>query len=323
MLNFIKKISDKFLDKKRRKIVFSSDETVIFEENAVFQAIENEGNSSLKYLELYIKKLKSFSWVDIFIGSEYFKTFETETENDEIPPEKTEKFIEYETKIFLNEEKLDDYFIKYFMYTNSNKFIIYILDRDFVENLIEFFLKNKIKAGEIFLDEENHFVIDDYDTILKRENSFSINKKGAGIMVFTAVVSAGLYLYNSVLEDKITELDKKTVIAEENLNTVKLEEDRFTQEIENLKTENEKFLAERELFSEKILKVLKFMPENITAEKIYYEKGFFNIQGRACDENSLFDFSEILEQEKNISSVKYDYIIQRENSFEFLLELRV
>ncbi len=323
MLNFIKKISDKFLDKKRGKIVFSSDETVIFEENAVFQAIENEGNSSLKYLELYIKKLKSFSWVDIFIGSEYFKTFETETENDEIPPEKTEKFIEYETKIFLNEENLDDYFIKYFMYTNSNKFIIYILDRDFVENLIEFFLKNKIKAGEIFLDEENHFVIDDYDTILKRENSFSINKKGAEIMVFTAVVSAGLYLYNSVLEDKITELDKKTVIAEENLNTVKLEEDRFTQEIENLKTENEKFLAERELFSEKILKVLKFMPENITAEKIYYEKGFFNIQGRACDENSLFDFSEILEQEKNISSVKYDYIIQRENSFEFLLELRV
>lgn len=323
MLNFIKKISDKFLDKKRGKIVFSSDETVIFEENAVFQAIENEGNSSLKYLELYIKKLKSFSWVDIFIGSEYFKTFETETENDEIPPEKTEKFIEYETKIFLNEENLDDYFIKYFMYTNSNKFIIYILDRDFVENLIEFFLKNKIKAGEIFLDEENHFVIDDYDTILKRENSFSINKKGAGIMVFTAVVSAGLYLYNSVLEDRITELDKKTVIAEENLNTVKLEEDRFTQEIENLKTENEKFLAERELFSEKILKVLKLMPENITAEKIYYEKGFFNIQGRACDENSLFDFSEILEQEKNISSVKYDYIIQRENSFEFLLELRV
>lgn len=323
MLNFIKKISDKFLDKKRGKIVFSSDETVIFEENAVFQTIENEGNSSLKYLELYIKKLKSFSWVDIFIGSEYFKTFETETENDEIPPEKTEKFIEYETKIFLNEENLDDYFIKYFMYTNSNKFIIYILDRDFVENLIEFFLKNKIKAGEIFLDEENHFVIDDYDTILKRENSFSINKKGAGIMVFTAVVSAGLYLYNSVLEDRITELDKKTVIAEENLNTVKLEEDRFTQEIENLKTENEKFLAERELFSEKILKVLKLMPENITAEKIYYEKGFFNIQGRACDENSLFDFSEILEQEKNISSVKYDYIIQRENSFEFLLELRV
>ena len=192
-----------------------------------------------------------------------------------------------------------------------------------MENLIEFFLKNKIKAGEIFLDEENHFVIDDYDTILKRENSFSINKKGAGIMVFTAVVSAGLYLYNSVLEDKITELDKKTVIAEENLNTVKFEEDRFTQEIENLKTENEKFLAERELFSEKILKVLKLMPENITAEKIYYEKGFFNIQGRACDENSLFDFSEILEQEKNISSVKYDYIIQRENSFEFLLELRV
>ena len=323
MLNFIKKISDKFLDKKRGKIVFSSDETVIFEENAVFQTIENEGNSSLKYLELYIKKLKSFSCVDIFIGSEYFKTFETETENDEIPPEKTEKFIEYETKIFLNEENLDAYFIKYFMYTNSNKFIIYILDRDFVENLIEFFLKNKIKAGEIFLDEENHFVIDDYDTILKRENSFSINKKGAGIMVFTAVVSAGLYLYNSVLEDKITELDKKTVIAEENLNTVKLEEDSFTQEIENLKTENEKFLAERELFSEKILKVLKLMPENITAEKIYYENGFFNIQGRACDENSLFDFSEILEQEKNISSVKYDYIIQRENSFEFLLELRV
>ena len=78
------KFIDKFLEKKKGKIVFSVDETIIYEEENIFQTIENTGENTLKYLNLYIKKLKGFSETDIFINEGYFKIFETEAENDEV-----------------------------------------------------------------------------------------------------------------------------------------------------------------------------------------------------------------------------------------------
>ena len=100
------KFIDKFLEKKKGKIVFSVDETIIYEEENIFQTIENTGENTLKYLNLYIKKLKGFSGTDIFINEGYFKIFETEAENDEVSEKDRDRFIEYETKVFLNEDNL-------------------------------------------------------------------------------------------------------------------------------------------------------------------------------------------------------------------------
>lgn len=316
------KFIDKFLEKKKGKIVFSVDETIIYEEENIFQTIENTGENTLKYLNLYIKKLKGFSGTDIFINEGYFKIFETEAENDEVSEKDRDRFIEYETKVFLNEDNLDEYFIKYFSEKNK-KFIVYILDREFVENLVEFLLNNRIKVGRIILSMENSYFIDDYDSLLKKDMGVPLDKKGLTVIFIMALIFLGIYFYGKHIDKKITEADKKIILAEEELNYLKEEEDSLNIEIEEIKEEKEKLFDEGLLFSEKIFRILKIMPEEIKVEKIYYEKGHLNIKGRVFYEPLLFDFSEILEKEDYIFSVKYDYIIKKENSFEFLLELRV
>lgn len=65
------------------------------------------------------------------------------------------------------------------------------------------------------------------------------------------------------------------------------------------------------------------MPENITAENIYLEKNILTIKGNSLDENSLFEYSKILEKDSRIEKVVYDYIIKKENFYEFFLELKV
>lgn len=94
-------------------------------------------------------------------------------------------------------------------------------------------------------------------------------------------------------------------------------------EISVLKEKLEEFSKNKEYFNDKIFRILKMMPENITAENIYFEKNILTIKGNSLDENSLFEYSKILEKDSRIEKVVYDYIIKKENFYEFFLELKV
>ena len=80
---------------------------------------------------------------------------------------------------------------------------------------------------------------------------------------------------------------------------------------------------EKEYFSEKILRIFENIPENITVENIYFEKNILNIKGISDEEKYIFDFLEFLEKDEKIEKVKYDYIVKRENFYEFFLEVRM
>ena len=80
---------------------------------------------------------------------------------------------------------------------------------------------------------------------------------------------------------------------------------------------------EKEYFSEKILRIFENIPENITLENIYFEKNILNIKGISDEEKYIFDFLEFLEKDEKIEKVKYDYIVKRENFYEFFLEVKV
>ena len=58
-------------------------------------------------------------------------------------------------------------------------------------------------------------------------------------------------------------------------------------------------------------------------ENIYFEKNILNIKGISNEEKYIFNFLEFLEKDKKIEKVKYDYIVKRENFYEFFLEVKV
>lgn len=330
-LKYINKILNNIIKKSKGSIIFSEDKVIILEEEKIFQEIDEENVIPSKALELYIKKIKRFSQTDIFIQEGYFKTVEIRVIKDEVSEKNLEKYIELELKEILGTENsqetediFDEYFIKYFKNPEEEEiYTVYILERNFIEDLVEFFLKNKLNTGKIYLNKENDFCIDDYDLLLKRGDKFSINKKavaGAGL-IFLCSFMIKIYDYN--LREKIREAEKSIVILDDELNTNKITADKIEKEIEELKIKIKKISSEKEYFQEKILKILEIIPDEITAENIYYEKGFLNITGISQDETSLFYFLSVLEKNPKVLFCRYDYIQKEENRYKFLMELKI
>lgn len=315
-------IKDKIFQKQKGKIVFS-DEVIIYEilnnEERIFQKIDTDTENVIKKLELYTKKLKRL-YFEIFIDEFYFKNIEIEVIKDEVSEENLEKYIEYSVKEFLNESDLENYFIKYFK-KSEEIYTVFIFERDFIEELIEFFLINKIKVEKIIIKNEE-YILDNYDTLLKKNNT-ELTKLyvilGVMLFLFFGIVK----IYNLKIEKEIEILNKNILLEEEKLNNLKLEHDTIEKEIIALKNKIEDTSEEKIYFNKKVLEILKMMPENIVLNNIYFEKNILTLKGISSDENSLFKFSKNLENSTDIEKVIYDYIVKKENSYEFFIEIKV
>lgn len=314
---------DSFFKEKKGKIYFS-DEVIIYEilkeKDEIFQKLDFEEGNIAKRLSLYIKKLKNLS-LEIVIDKMYFKKFEI-TAEDEVSEENTEKYIEYSVKEFLEERDLDDYFIKYFK-EDSGKYIAFIFEREFIEGLIEFILENRLTIEKIKIKDEKEYILNDYDVLLNGRKDLGIDRKAVIIILIFIFLFLFIRIYNFKIEKEIENLNQKILLKEEEVNKIKTEHDILEKEITILNEKLKESSQEKEYFSEKILRVFENIPENITLENIYFEKNILNIKGVSDEEKYIFDFLEFLEKDKKIEKVKYDYIVKRENFYEFFLEVKV
>ena len=313
-----------FFKKKRGKIYFS-DEVIIYEtikeKDEIFQTLDFEEGNIARRFNLYIKKLKNLS-LEIVIDKMYFKKLEITAEEDEVSEENTEKYIEYSVKEFLEIRDLDDYFIKYFKEENG-KYIIFIFEREFIEGIIEFVLENRLKIEKIIIKDEKEYILNDYDILLNGSKDLKIDKKAVIFILILLFLFLFIRIYNFKIEKEIGTLNQKILCKEEEVNKIKIEHDILEKEIVDLNEKIEKNSQEKEYFSEKILRIFENIPENITVENIYFEKNILNIKGISDEEKYIFDFLEFLEKDKKIEKVKYDYIVKRENFYEFFLEVKV
>lgn len=313
-----------FFKKKRGKIYFS-DEVIIYEtvkeKDEIFQTLDFEEGNIARRLALYIKKLKNLS-LEIVIDKMYFKKLEITAEEDEVSEENTEKYIEYSVKEFLEERDLDDYFIKYFKEDNG-KYIIFIFEREFIEGIIEFILENRLKIEKIIIKDEKEYILNDYDILLNGSKNLKIDKKVVIFILILLFLFLFIRIYNFKIEKEIEILNKKILLKEEEVNKIKIEHDVLEKEITALNEKLEESSQEKEYFSEKILRIFENIPENITVENIYFEKNILNIKGISNEEKYIFNFLEFLEKDKKIEKVKYDYVVKRENFYEFFLEVKV
>lgn len=315
---------DSFFKEKKGKIYFS-DEVIIYEilkeKDEIFQKLDFEEGNIAKRLSLYIKKLKNLS-LEIVIDKMYFKKFEITAEEDEVSEENTEKYIEYSVKEFLEERDLDDYFIKYFK-EDSGKYIAFIFEREFIEGLIEFILENRLKIEKIIIKDEKEYILNDYDVLLNGRKDLGIDRRAVIIVLIFIFLFLSIRIYNFKIEKEIENLNQKILLKEEEVNKIKTEHDILEKEITILNEKLKESSQEKEYFSEKILRIFKNIPENITVENIYFEKNILNIKGVSDEEKYIFDFLEFLEKDEKIEKVKYDYIVKRENFYEFFLEVKV
>ena len=313
-----------FFKKKRGKIYFS-DEVIIYEtvkeKDEIFQTLDFEEGNIARRLALYIKKLKNLS-LEIVIDKMYFKKLEITAEEDEVSEENTEKYIEYSVKEFLEERDLDDYFIKYFKEDNG-KYIIFIFEREFIEGIIEFILENRLKIEKIIIKDEKEYILNDYDILLNGSKDLKVDKKVVIFILILLFLFLFIRISNFKIEKEIGTLNQKILLKEEEVNKIKTEHDTLEKEIVDLNEKLEESSQEKEYFSEKILRIFENIPENITVENIYFEKNILNIKGISNEEKYIFNFLEFLEKDKKIEKVKYDYIVKRENFYEFFLEVKV
>lgn len=313
-----------FFKKKRGKIYFS-DEVIIYEtikeKDEIFQTLDFEEGNIARRLNLYIKKLKNLS-LEIVIDKMYFKKLEITAEEDEVSEENTEKYIEYSVKEFLEIRDLDDYFIKYFK-EDKGKYIVFIFEREFIEGLVEFALENRLKIEKIKIKDEKKYILNDYDVLLNERKDLKIDKKTVIFILILFFLFLSIRIYNFKIEKEIENLNQKILLKEEEVNKIKTEYGTLEKEIAVLNEKIKESSQEKEYFSEKILRIFENIPENITLENIYFEKNILNIKGISDEEKYIFDFLEFLEKDEKIEKVKYDYIVKRENFYEFFLEVKV
>lgn len=313
-----------FFKEKKGKIYFS-EEVIIYEilkEKAeIFQTLDFEEGNIVKRLALYIKKLKNLS-LEIVIDKIFFKKFEITAEEDEVSEENTEKYIEYSVKELLETGDLDDYFIKYFK-EDKGKYIVFIFEREFIEGLVEFALENRLKIEKIKIKDEKEYILNDYDVLLNGRKDLKIDKKTVIFILILFFLFLSIRIYNFKIEKEIENLNQKILLKEEEVNKIKTEHDTLEKEIAVLNEKIKESSQEKEYFSEKILRIFENIPENITVENIYFEKNILNIKGISDEEKYIFNFLEFLEKDEKIEKVKYDYIVKRENFYEFFLEVKV
>lgn len=296
------------------KIVFS-DEISIYEINNNEEEIFQEMDAEIKKLELYVKKLKNL-YLGIYIDEFYFKKIEVEIEKDDVLAENLEKYMEYSVKEFLDEESVENYFIKYFE-ISEGLYEVFIFERDFIEELIEFIIKNKLKIENIYIKDKNSYTINDYDSLIKRKSDIVGLAKYIFLVFLFIFVFLGIKFYNSKLENKKDMLNKNIIEKEEEVKKIKKDLDLVEKEISNLNEKIKESTKSKEYFEDKIYRILKIMPENMVVENIYFEKNIFTIKGKSYDEESLFEFLNIFENDDKIEKVVYDYIVKKENIYEF------
>ncbi len=197
------------------------------------------------------------------------------------------------------------------------------IDKKTVIFILILALENRLKIEKIKIKDEKEYILNDYDVLLNGRKDLKIDKKTVIFILILFFLFLSIRIYNFKIEKEIENLNQKILLKEEEVNKIKTEHDTLEKEIAVLNEKIKESSQEKEYFSEKILRIFENIPENITVENIYFEKNILNIKGISDEEKYIFDFLEFLEKDEKIEKVKYDYIVKRENFYEFFLEVKV
>lgn len=311
--------------KKKEGVISFSNNIIISEINnneiKIFQKIDANADDIFDFLSLYVKKLKTL-FITIELKEEYFKILEIDIEQNEVGDDELKTYIEYSVKENLYEDSLDDYFIKHFKVDN-NKFKVFIFKRNFIEELIGFIIKNNLKIKNIVIHDSEDFLLHDYDKIIKNNKNNKNFKFLLFYVFFILLFSLGIKFYNSKIENKINSINKKIYLKNEKINDLKFKQEDLEKEISFLNSKLNSSLLKKQKFKTTLYYVLSLMSEDMRISSVFYEKKTIILKGNTKNKNSIFDFLNCIETNKNFSKISYDYIINEKNIYQFSIEIKV
>lgn len=306
---------------------FMKNKRVIVEigENQIKVLLNNQEiekiNRTFSYLDEDLKKIKKLllhKKINFIFKEDFFIKKEI-LDKEKLEYIDIKKYIKNEVLEDLEEEK-DFYFINYF-YNENQECEIFVCEEGVISNFIEFLLKENLDIEEIYFSEK--FILNDYKEVLKKnkkENTFWI------ILIIGIIlgIGYGINLYYKNILEKDLEIVKNNFYSKEKiLNDKKTELESIKAEIEFLKKEVNKSIIKNKKFLNEIMWIINIAPESLSFNKIYWEKGNIIINGAGERLEDILHFVKLLESDKRIEKLNYDYIIQKENIYDFLLELKV
>ncbi|WP_027128711.1 hypothetical protein [Fusobacterium perfoetens] len=278
-------------------------------------------NRTFSYLDEDLKKIKKIflrKKVNFIFKDDFFIKKEL-LDKEKLEYIDVKRYIKNELLENLEKEK-DFYSVNYF-YNENEECEIFIYEEGIISNFIEFLLKENINVEEIYFSEK--YILTDYKEVLKnnkKDNIFWI------ILIIGLVlgISYGGNLYcKKVLETQLEEIKNNFYSKEKILNDKKTELESIKTEIEFLKKEISKNNIKNKKFLNEIMWIINIAPNSLGFNKVYWEKGNIIINGAGDRLEDILYFIKLLENDERIEKLNYDYIIKKENIYDFILELKV
>lgn len=250
---------------------------------------------------------------DIFLKKEFLEKEDAEEIN-------IKKYIEQEILSNLSEEK-DFYFSCYFFDKDENC-EIFILEEVIITTLIEFLLKNRIKVKEIYVVNKKN-ILKDYKKLFSESGKTSLKKI---IFSFTIVLIL-IFMINLVVkkdfEEKLKFQKDNYQLKETNLNLKKTELEKLNEKLINLEKEKLTDDIFNKKFMEEIFWLINILPQECQLERLIWKKGEIILKGDAQNLDSLFKFGSMVEKDRRIEKINFDYIQKKDEDYEFILEVKL
>lgn len=278
-------------------------------------------NRTFNYLDEDLKKIKRIflrKKVNFIFKDDFFIKKEL-LDKEKLEYIDVKRYVKNELLEDLEEEK-DFYSVNYF-YNENEECEIFVYEEGVISNFIEFLLKENINVEEIYFSEK--YILKDYKEVLKNNKKDNLFWIILIIGIVLGISYGGNLYYKKVLETQLEEVKNNFYSKEKILNSKKTDLENIKTEIEFLKKEISKNNIKNKKFLNEIMWIINIAPNSLGFNKVYWEKGNIIINGAGDRLEDILYFIKLLENDERIEKLNYDYIIKKENIYDFILELKV
>lgn len=308
----------KFLKREIVTLKISEDKIEIVSAKKEITSIRREFISLGEDLDK-IRKFFTRKDIDILLEDNIFlkKIFLNSEDASEL---NIKKYIEQEILANLSEDK-DFYFSCYFFDKNENC-EIFVGEDIFISTLIEYVIRNNLNILNIYVSDKK-YLLKDYEKLLKNSKKSNFSKIIIGFILLLLSIFIFNFFYKKNLEKRFEILKNEYYSKEKTLDLKKKELEEVKEKIILLEKEkNEKNISYKK-FIDEIFWIINILPRSCEIKNLYFEKGSVILEGKSQNIEEIFKFMSRLEKDKRVKKINFDYILEKNKNYEFVLEMRL
>lgn len=308
----------KFLKREIVTLKISEDKIEIVSVKKEITSIRREFISLGEDLDK-IRKFFTRKDIDILLEDNIFlkKIFLNSEDASEL---NIKKYIEQEILANLSEDK-DFYFSCYFFDKNKNC-EIFVGEDIFISTLIEYVIRNNLNILNIYVSDKK-YLLKDYEKLLKNSKKSNFSKIIIGFILLLLSIFIFNFFYKKNLEKRFEILKNEYYSKEKTLDLKKKELEEVKEKIILLEKEKNKKNISYKKFIDEIFWIINILPRSCEIKNLYFEKESVILEGKSQNIEEIFKFMSRLEKDKRVEKINFDYILEKNKNYEFVLEMRL